>query len=388
MKNKICISFLAILLFAAPVLADSNITKPHMSDLTCPNAHLLGSALFNDVCWSCMFPIRLSGVNMFGGGSAPDDAATNPLCVCNADLEHGRLPTVGFTLGFWQPTRLIELTRRPMCFPGLGGVALPSVSILSKQAGGTISPRGHTGMADLGLYNFHYYAFPLLTMLEILDVPTCAVGGFTDIDVLLMGEAFPNWYDSSLAAIVNPEVALFATPVAQAGEIADCASVTAGNVVDKMFWAAGCWGPMYPTSGYITANSSPVRGSSLLAARALMMLSRLDLIKRTVGNDTLCKNKQMPIVKKSQYRLQMMFPVGEAESGSPAPNTPPDGDTTAAGLQVPEVDPSSLMGGKCCHDIGKSTFQWGEWRTRPATGEDFIYLLWQWTDCCMGAILE
>jgi conjugal transfer pilus assembly protein TraU len=32
--------------------------------------------------------------------------------------------------------------------------------------------------------------------------------------------------------------------------------------------------------------------------------------------------------------------------------------------------------------IGESPLTWGEWRNIPAVGEDHLYLLWRWNDCC------
>lgn len=360
----------------------------NMGAITCPDAQILGEKLFTGVCWSCMFPIRIGGVDLItGDNDAPDDAADSALCACSGDLSKGQLPTVGFTLGFWQPTRLIEVTRRAFCYPSLGGITLSEADILhTANSGTTIGTYGHTNTSELGYYNFHYYSFPLLTILELLDVPKCNVGGYSDLDILVMGEYYPNWDDEQLSMVVNPEVTLFAQPEALTALPIDCAAESAGEVLDNLYWVAGCWGSMYPLSGLVASNTSPVESSSLLAARALALLSRIGLIERTVGDDAVCEGKEMPIIKKSQYRLQMMYPVGEAEEGKPDTDTPPS-DTTMGGRQVPEVDLTDLMEG-CCHNLGKSTYFWGEWRSRPGTGEDFVYLLWQWTDCCLGMIPE
>lgn len=367
--------------------ADSSIGTS-ISNLTCPNAHVLSGRLFNDICWSCMFPIRVAGLTLFSGSQgAPADAATAPACTCGGDLSKGELPRVGLPLGFWQPTRIIEVVRRPFCFPALGGITLPdNTPFLHKSIGGTIGSEGRDTATELGFYNFHYYSFPLLTILHLLDVPQCNVGGYSDMDVLMMGEAFPNWYNDQLAAVVNPEGALFGNLAAVGAEITDCAGVTAGHVSDKIFWSAGCWGSIYPFTGFVEGNSDPIRGSSLVATKALAMLARLGIINRTVGNDVLCDSTKMPILKKSQYKLQMIFPSSEARGDSGIQAPAPAGDSTNGGTQVPDVDPSSLMHG-CCHNIGASPFTWGEWRSQPGTGEDYVYVLWQWTDCCMGASL-
>ena len=53
---------------------------------------LISGKLITDVCWSCIFPIKIAGVPISGpGGSYPDDSAKNPLCLCNDNL--GESPT-------------------------------------------------------------------------------------------------------------------------------------------------------------------------------------------------------------------------------------------------------------------------------------------------------
>ncbi|MGQ8512809.1 MULTISPECIES: TraU family protein [Gammaproteobacteria] len=41
---------------------------------------------------------------------------------------------------------------------------------------------------------------------------------------------------------------------------------------------------------------------------------------------------------------------------------------------VPETNSS--------HVIGESTLTWGLARTIPAIGQDPIYTIWRWNDCC------
>lgn len=355
-----------------------------LSQLQCPNVNILGADLITGICWSCLFPIKVAGISLFGGGDdAPSDAASNPVCACGGDLTKGRLPRVGFTLGLWQPARIIEVVRRPYCFPAMFGTQMADTAA---TAGGKYTIGGttaHTPVPDSvnsGFYNWHYYVFPLLAVLEVMNVPDCNPDGYVDFDLAVMGEAFPNWYDSELALLLNPEAVLFGNPVALTAYPTDCSAATTREPLDRAFWVAGCWGSLYPFTGFFTPNDSPVRGSSLLATRSLALLSRLSLIKRTVGNDAACDAQFMPILKKSQYKMQMLFPVPETSGGSDAPG---EEDTSAGGQQVTEqANPSRYT--QCCHPIGQSTLAWGEWRVRPGTGEDFVYLLWQWTDCCMG----
>jgi conjugal transfer pilus assembly protein TraU len=112
------------------------------------------------------------------------------------------------------------------------------------------------------------------------------------------------------------------------------------------------------------------------------MLARLGMLQQTVGNDALCGAQQMPILKKSQYMLQMLYPVPQSTGGSPAAPPPPR-DSTNGGTQVEEID-LSAMSDRCTTAIGESTLKAMEYRMRPATGEDAVFLLWQWVDCCVG----
>lgn len=361
----------------------------HVGKITCPDARVLGAGLFTGVCWSCLFPIRLFGVNAFDpdNSSPPEGANSQPLCFCPGG--DGQLPTMGFSLGFWQPVFLLEATRRPMCFPSMMGITMGdgSIPLFQKPFGGNQAFESESSTDQSGFYNAHLLAFPLLIILDLLHVPRCHPFKFTDLDILVFSEIFPNWNNPLLSAILNPEAILFANPIGLAAQPLECGAMLAGGKPrDNLFWSAGCWGLMVPFTGGESPNTSSVRVSSLTTARFLSMLGRLRLTERTTGSDALCEPKKTVIMKKSQYKFQMMFPINESKG---PPRSDGDHGTsdngTFGGVQVPEVDPSVFMD-TCCHFTGKHTFQWGEWRTRPGTGEDFVYLVWQWVDCCIGAL--
>ena len=73
-----------------------------------------------DVCWSCLFPITIGNVSIFSG-SVPDNSSnpSSPVCYCQTPF-----PRVGITLGFWEPTALVDVTRQPFCLVNLGGLQL------------------------------------------------------------------------------------------------------------------------------------------------------------------------------------------------------------------------------------------------------------------------
>ncbi len=94
---------------------------PAKAELTCPDAGLLSGKLLTDVCWSCIFPIRVAGLPL-GSGSVPSGASNKSFCLCEDNLG---VPRPGIVTSMWEPARLIELVRTPGCSPSLGGIRLP-----------------------------------------------------------------------------------------------------------------------------------------------------------------------------------------------------------------------------------------------------------------------
>jgi conjugal transfer pilus assembly protein TraU len=91
------------------------------ADPGCPDAELFSGKLITDICWGCLFPIRIAGLSI-GGGERPPGASNRVLCACNDALG---VPHPGFVVSLWEPARIVELTRNPACAPALGGIRLP-----------------------------------------------------------------------------------------------------------------------------------------------------------------------------------------------------------------------------------------------------------------------
>ncbi|WP_438873858.1 TraU family protein, partial [Vibrio cholerae] len=129
------------------------------ADPGCQNAEVIGGKLITDICWSCIFPIKVAGVPISGGGgSFPSEAVSNPLCMCEDNLG---VPRPGVTTSMWEPARLVEFQRVPGCSSVLNGVRFPFDR----------TNQGHHGMGDMdggdgSFMHYHYYAFPLLVMLD------------------------------------------------------------------------------------------------------------------------------------------------------------------------------------------------------------------------------
>jgi conjugal transfer pilus assembly protein TraU len=339
------------------------VSLPDAADAVCPSKPIL-ETLFTDVCWSCVFPFRLGGVDILTLGMPDTPWSVNQvLCACDDSL----LP--GVTVSFWEPIRLIEVVREPYCFPSLAGLRLSPDTI---SHAGTYDESRQGGAHQAGFYQVHYVAFPIWQILGLTvafvsgalhditiglfpDLSKCfSVGGFDapDLALLYLTELDPLWNDDELGVLLNPEAVLFGNPVTQAVCAADCVAASAGFPLDPLFWCAGCWGSLYPFGGTVAGPVGEIDSASLLAARALAKFNREFLEGVTTGTQALCRKQFTGFIKKSQYRLQLIYPI---------PTTQKPG---------------------CCPPIGRSTMIWGSGKSFPIRGEDFVFLVFRKKECC------
>jgi conjugal transfer pilus assembly protein TraU len=54
-----------------------------------------------DICWSCLFPISIGGLEVWPSSRPDPDNPDLPVCLC--DLR------VGIAMGFWEPVRLADV---------------------------------------------------------------------------------------------------------------------------------------------------------------------------------------------------------------------------------------------------------------------------------------
>lgn len=308
----------------------------------CQNANIIGGRLITDICWDCVFPIMLAGTRMDSGSeTVPADAVTTPLCLCQDDLG---VSHPGITTSMWEPARLIEFQRLPGCSSVLNGTQFP----MNQLNVGHHARGGKEGLQESFLH-YHYYSFPLLTMLEMFTNAGCNADGYVDLDLMYMSELDPTWNDSELAFFTNVESVAVANPEAAIACVADAASSNSGHPIDSMFWCAGSWGQIYPFVGMTYNMHGIVENTSLLKMKVLAALHRRGVAHRTMGDDAMCEGRIDHIVKKSMYKFTVLHPVAETDRA---------------------------------HVSGESIMRWGGGRVIPSVGEDLIYTIWRWNDCC------
>jgi len=294
-----------------------------------------------EICWECLFPITISGVNVTPGHNDQNEHK-RATCVCA-----GVPPKVGMPLSFWEPTRLVDVTRHPYKLLGLGGISIGKESIKNRGSVGIVGD----GPSQSSFYHVHYYVYPLLSWLGILQDLFCVEKG--DLDLAYMSELDPQWNDDNLALILSPEAAFFSQPVAQVACAADCLATSANKASDRLFWCAGCQGSLYPFTGTVAHHTSPLQASSLLLHRVIAKLHREHVIKG-FDDDNFCEARYMPIIKRSIYKTQIAYPVPQTKG--------------------------------VCHPLGKSDLLWGAGKSYPSGGEDFVYVIWTKKQCCLDAV--
>ncbi|CCB87829.1 TraU family protein [Simkania negevensis] len=292
----------------------------------------------SDVCWSCLFPIHIMGENITKKEKPLTKYNQKLTCSCAGGI-------VGLPLAFWEPTRLIDVTRTPYKLVGLGGI---QIGENLKKGGGVF---GSSPSENQSFYHVHYYQFPLLSLLEIFGDFLC-VEDFP-LDIGYLSELDPFWMNDKWTSILAPETVLFGTPPAQLACIPDCLVSTFGKPNDKLFWCGGCQGNLYPLTGFIGHHSGPIRSSSLLVHRILAKLHKLGVLK-TFSKDEYCCPKRSRFIKKAAYKTQLAYPVAQTKGS--------------------------------CNPLGKSTLKWGAFKSYPYKGEDFTYVIWTKKHCCLDPV--
>jgi conjugal transfer pilus assembly protein TraU len=87
-------------------------------------------------------------------------------------------------------------------------------------------------------------------------------------------------------------------------------------------------------------------------------LHREGLLWGTMGGSGLCGSYPMPVMDKTQYKYQMLYPIPE----------------------------TAKTNGRCCQPYGRTTAIWGAGKSYPYKGEDFAYMVFRKKNCCLGVL--
>jgi len=250
-----------------------------------------------------VFPIRIGNVKIFSYKNLEDysELSSMPICVC---IKPPGIPIPGIKVSFWEPIAIVETTALPMCVPTFGMSIPVNIGVGTSSLGAV-----DTGIiTSLNTYQAHYIKYPIFKLLGLfLDFICLDFNGGIDIGYLT--ELDPLFQNDSWSAILNPEAFLVANPVAQSACITDSIASQFGFPLDPLWWCFGSWGSAFPMTMNVKGGTN-ITASANIVSRMLMKMHRELLLWGSVGESGLCGKYPMPIMRKSQYGIFPVYPVG------------------------------------------------------------------------------
>lgn len=290
-----------------------------------------------DVCWWCIFPIRIGGIKVTLGFNNIDYSdVSSPICVCMTPL-----PRIGLTVSLWEAPRLAETVYKPFVFPSFClNMNVAKVPAGGNQASNTVN---HARFD----WQVHWYAYPLTDMLSIAMDFICLE--HTGIDLAWVTELDPTWNDSFLNLITYPETILFANPIAEFACIPERAMTAFKRFgFNALFWCAGNWGTTYPFQRTITDTEDPTASAALAVAKVNAELHRNFVAKKTTGSSVLCKLGFSFTFPKKQYKYQLAKPIKDSH----------------------------------CIPVGEDAIWWTSLKEPIVHDTYHVFVIWRKRDCC------
>ncbi|PKN69023.1 MAG: hypothetical protein CVU54_11980 [Deltaproteobacteria bacterium HGW-Deltaproteobacteria-12] len=336
--RKSAIIILLIIFFMHPVSADA----------ICPEDSALED-LISSICWECIFPIYIAGVEIDAGSHVNDITESEAEMECMCPTEEPPYVREGITISYWPVSYYVELVKDPYCFPSYGldmstDDESSNLRSLMKGGGGEI---GNGNPETSTFMQAHFWYFYLMGMMdEELDTMCQEM---TSTDLVGLSEIDPLWQDDELAAIIQLEAYLYANYAAQLTCIADAVSANIGYSISPLHWCVGSSGSLYPLTGHVN-NDDLLQAYELVVGRSVFRMHRQAAI--CDGACWYCQCMYTPIWIKHHYRDQVAWPVN-------------------AGF---------------CHAFGTTDIIWGPGKNPPDVRkmDNLIFLLYRKRTCCMS----
>jgi conjugal transfer pilus assembly protein TraU len=289
-----------------------------------------------DVCWTCIFPIRIGSVPITPSFGHQDYAdVSSPICVCMTPL-----PRIGITVSMWEAVRIAETTKHPWKFPDF----CLDLSISNVPEGDSMSSSQNVQRKQS--WQVHWFLYPVMSMLNVAVDFACL--SRPDFDIAYVSELDPAWNDDFTALFVYPETILLANPLSEFACLPDRAMTSARQFgISALFWCAGNWGTTYPFTKK-TFCDNPTISSALAVAKVNAMLHRNLVALKTIGKSAMCAPTPSFIFPKNEYKYQIAKPIR----------------------------------GATCVPIGEDAVWWAEMK-EPYAGDTYhSFVIWRKRDCC------
>ena len=293
-----------------------------------------------DICWQCLYPIKIGEAGDIGGGASCDlSILGNEVPVCKCPAPAPIMQRVGMSMSFWEPARMVETVSDPWCFPSIGTKVMEG-----KNMGYDSAADGEHGRAT-NFRQAHWVVFPVKMILDTVLNSACK--STESMDIGYVTEIDPLWNDDKFGALIQPEAVLFANPLAQVSCSADAVVSNGGCANSLQPWCMGAWGSAYPMNGTInTANEQQAIYG--LTARMIYKLSRtpaFTFLDPAVWN---CMSMPTPVWIKHHFRIQAAMPVRDFT----------------------------------CHPIGRTDLIVGAGKSIPYLSDNSVQIVWRQRGCC------
>lgn len=301
------------------------------------------------VAWRTLFPLYIAGFKVSDPAhdhTTPGPSTRNVFCKCGTPV-----PRIGIPIAFWEPFRVVDVTRKPYCMVNLGGIQM---DLGFKTPKGDIANKSTSKLGrdqQTAFYHVHWYIYPLMAWMNLLTDFLCLQ--HEDFDIAYLTELDPLWKDDELSLWLNPEAVVFGNSIMQAACVADCSAATFGKPINSLFWCAGCQGGVYPLTGTLPFHSSGVDASTLIVEKMILKMHRELLLHNTSGKKALCGKYPVPWWKKDNYKLQQVYP---------------------------SINKNKIF---ASNPVGRTTLPWSVGKELDPTDGDFGYLMWRWFECCV-----
>lgn len=299
------------------------ITKTHAVPGTC-KGHFINP--ITDISWASIFPITLGKVPVIPSALGLPDTnnPSSPVVAC--ELPPPLFVRIGLTIGYWEPYALVDVTRHPYCMVNMGfemPLGLNAQKIGGDTSGGSdVSNTGGKVVSDGQFFHVHWYKYPVIYWLQIIESMACLAAD--NFDIAYMSELDPLWDDDLLSFYLNPEALLFGNPITQLACIPESMKTMVNKFlpIDLLFWCAGSHGSMYPMTGTVSHSHSEVSNAVLLNERMNFKLHRQGLILESRGEyPAICHQWYAPLLPKSRYRYQFTNVIPEPYISHPYTTT-------------------------------------------------------------------
>ena len=198
---------------------------------------------------------------------------------------------VGLIVSYWEPFLLLDTSSVAFYSATLGTSVGGSVI---DEIGGKNNSSDAVNLANESTFaQSHAFLLPLMPWIcDRNDYGTW----WSEFD--------PLWQNDELAALLTPEVSLFANKAMVMACMADATAANAGWPLDAMPWCVGSGGSAYPMTGHVD-NDNIVQANATAAYRMLYKLNRIGMI---CDPFPLCGCVQTPVWIKSHYKMNVARP--------------------------------------------------------------------------------